>query len=89
MGFKTNHANRDFAAWIAQGHKSQCDLKAAVELSNLTSKGTRHFRKILGTEYDLKGQVHLNHPIDPTGDLRGRRFLKGGSLCWLPSHMNA
>ena len=87
MGFLTKHVNEDFAAWIAQGHKSQCDLKAAVDL-NLTDKGTRHFRKI-GAEFDLKGQVHVNHPLDPTGDLKGQKFLKGGSLCWLPSHMNA
>ena len=85
MGFLIKHANEDFAAWIAQGHKSQCDLKAAVEV-NLTDKGTRYFRKI-GAEFDLKGRVHVNQPLDQAGDLKGRKLLKGGSLCWVPSHM--
>ena len=31
----------------------------------------------------------ISHLIDPSKDLKHRQFLKGGSLCWMPSHTNA
>ena len=88
MGFSSKFPTDDFHNWVAQGQVQQCDIKAAVEM-NLTSKGTRHFRNVSQQELDTRSQVFLHHPLDPTKELKKRKFLKGGSVFWLPSHTNA
>ena len=50
MGFSSKYPGEDFGEWIQQGTHSQCDVKASVEM-NLTSKDTKHFRKI-GNQHD-------------------------------------
>ena len=86
MGFSSKAPVADFEEWMAQGDCVQCDIKAAVEL-NLSKRGTKHFRGITN-DIDLRGQLFVNHPLDPTNDLQKRIFLKGGSICWLPLHTN-
>ena len=73
MGFSSKHPGEDFGEWIQQGTHSQCDVKAAVKM-NLTSKGTKHFRKI-GQEQDARGNTiisQIQRPQAPT--ILKRRF---------------
>ena len=87
MGFSSKAPTADFEEWMEQGDCAQCDIKAAVEL-NLSKRGTRRFQRITN-DIDSRGQLFINHPLDPTKDLHKRIFLKGGSICWMPSHINA